>query len=663
MNKCIYIIFILCLPFGTKLMGQDTTRQLDPVPVFAKNDSITRLTNIQASIPHYILNEEKIDALGALDAGDALKVVPGALVKDYGGIGGIKTIAYRGLGAGHTNVQVDGQQIPNLQSGVVNLSNFELFGVEQVDFSTGQTMSDQAVASSFVQANSIAIQSVLNSTPNKRRLGIYSNSNTIRAFEKGLYYQEKLGKNFFIGGQGMMRFGEGTYYFKHPEIKKDTLLKRENTALNDYRIRGVFGYETKLMKILVGGYYRNSEQELPGAAVLFNPSNDQNLWNVDWRTNTEINVRKGKWAGKVHGNYQSNYTRYYDPFYLNLDGFIDARYQQENATTGLVLSRRFRFPNERIFVATDFTNAKLFGNGITNSPKRLQMVNVIGGSTLFNKLKLDGNLTQQIIRDDFLVDDQLEERSFLRFSPFVSLAYRPFSKQRLRLRMFYKNTFRMPTFNDLYYNFIGNIDLKPEDAQLYNIGITYSKAFNNWGVESSIDGYFNTVKNKIVAIPTKDLFNWSMQNIGAAEIKGIDLNMLVYYESNNWKLNISTNHNFNSSVDITNQNSITYLDQIPYTPFYTSSSSTSVDYKSYSLSINVLYTGYRYSLNENIYANYLEPFTAMNIGVAKGFTFEKSKLKASLRVMNLFNVNYQVVRSFPMPGRYWQFKIHYKLNQ
>lgn len=36
----------------------------------------------------------------------------------------------------------------------------------------------------------------------------------------------------------------------------------------------------------------------------------------------------------------------------------------------------------------------------------------------------------------------------------------------------YKNTFRVPTFNDLYYLRIGNTSLRPEKAREYNIGVT-----------------------------------------------------------------------------------------------------------------------------------------------------------------------------------------------
>ena len=83
----------------------------------------------------------------------------------------------------------------------------------------------------------------------------------------------------------------------------------------------------------------------------------------------------------------------------------------------------------------------------------------------------------------------------------------------------------MPTLNDLYYTFIGNVKLNPEYTTQYNVGITYDKSFN--GIlrilEIQADGYYNQVRDKIVAMPTSNFFRWTMVNLGKVKIKGIDI--------------------------------------------------------------------------------------------------------------------------------------------
>lgn len=657
------IIICLSILFCFPVFGQDTSKTLKPVPVFAKADSILRIAVITSSIPHFEINSAKTDELGATDVGDALKFMPGVQMRDYGGIGGIKTISFRSLGAGHTAVLVDGNKVPNLRSGTMNLSTFELFGLEKLSFSSGRTVDERSSASAYVQANTVALNSILFSKPQQIGLGLYSNSTTINAFEKGLYLRSPLGKNFFIGGQGLVRFGSGEYDFIHPEDVNGPVQTRENAALFDYRVRLVGGFDNGTSRLILSANHKNNEQELPGAAVLFNPSNDQKLWNEQTRVGLNHSWRKKKWGMYNHLNYQNTKSRYYDPHYLNLQGFIDAQYRQHTTTGGFLVRREFNYPGQTIFIGSDLITGILEGNNFRSRPSRYSSISVIGGSTLIGRFRLETNLSAQLIRDNFEDGEQTGSRDFFRLSPFVSIGYLPFDKVALRIRAFYKRTFRMPTFNDMYYNFIGNVDLKPEDADLFNLGITYGIKRKKLVVEFTGDAYYNQVDNKIVAIPTKDLFNWSIQNIGKTEIKGIDLGFIAAYALNKLKFDLSTNLSFNESIDITDPDGITYGHQIPYTPYYTSTHGVGLEYLGFKISSNVLISGFRFSLNENIYANYLPGFIDLNIGLSKQFVWKESHVLIDLKMMNILDKNYQVIRSFPMPGRYFQLRLKYNFKK
>ena len=665
-----YILSVIgILFFVSKTFGQDTTHYLKPIPVFAQKDSILRISILTSSIPHFELTRYKLDEIGATDVGEALKFIPGIQMRDYGGIGGVKTITYRSLGAAHTAVQIDGSQIPNVQSGTINLSSFELFGLEKVVFSSGRTVDSRSSATAYLLANTIALESVLASAPKKMRIGIYSNSTTINAFENGFYAQKKIGEKYFAGLQTMLRFGSGTYSFQHPELPESELLKRENTALFNYRFRFVTGYNSDKNKITLAAFYANNTQELPGAAVLFNPSNDQKLWNKDWRINAKHTYQRSKWNLQSHANFQSNYTRYLDPHFLNLQGFIDVDYLQNTYSAGSIWKREFRFPSEKIFIGADVIYSDLASSSILSNPTRLQQNNVLGAATLLKRFKLEANITTQLIYDSYIDNATNTTNTFFKASPFVAIAYLfpsdnyRMKNAKLRLRSFYKNTFRMPTFNDLYYNFIGNTKLKPEDASLFNFGVTYGFKKKAWLVELTTDAYYTKVKNKIIAIPTKDLFNWSMQNIGITAIKGVDIGAILSIQLKKTQLTIATNHSFNESLDITNKTSITYKQQIPYTPYYSNNSSLSIAKAGYKISTNILFNGFRYSLNENIYANYLPAYTDMNIGVSKQFKIKKALLLVDLKAMNIFNKNYQVIRSFPVPGRHYQLRLKYTFDK
>lgn len=653
------------IAFWASLIGiaQDTTRMLNPVPIYSEGDTIAKWVQIRSSIPHFQINQKQVDDWGFVDVGEALKILPGVQIKDYGGIGGVKTITYRSLGGAHTGVLVDGFSLPAMRTGSVNLSDFELFGLDHVSLSSGNPTDAYATAASYAQANTVALQSILLKAPRKVRLGIYSNATTINAYEHGAYFQKKVGKHFFLGGQGMFRHGSGKYSFVHPEQKEGPLLWRDNSVMLDYRLRIAGGFSDENTLWNASAAYSNSNQELPGAAVLFNSSNDQTLQVENMRLQSVLSHKIDKWDLSIHGGYQNEYSRYYDPYYQNLQGFIDVDFTQDNLNAGFMMRRTLRNSNEKLFFGTELIQGALSGNELILSPKRISSVTVVGGKTIFGRVKFEANLTAQIIADRENSVAENPDRNYHRFSPFVSVAYLPIKKEAFRIRSFYRHAFRMPSFNDLYYNFIGNINLNPEDAHLFNIGITYGKAHKRINVEFTADAYYNRVANKIVAIPTKDLFNWSMQNIGETEIKGIDIGGLFIHQFKNWKLDLNLSHSFNESIDITNPESLTFGHQIPYTPYYHSQSSVNASRNGYRFGITALFTGFRYSLNENIYANYLPGFADINLGLSKQLDWGKGNILIDVKAMNILNNNYQVIRSFPMPGRHYQLRIKYRLDK
>jgi len=97
-------------------------QQLSNVDVVEKvRPAVTR----QAA-PLQIMDRANIDRLGLQDLSEAVRRFSGTTVKDYGGIGGLKTVSVRSLGAQHTAVSYDGITISDSQSGQVDISRFFL---------------------------------------------------------------------------------------------------------------------------------------------------------------------------------------------------------------------------------------------------------------------------------------------------------------------------------------------------------------------------------------------------------------------------------------------------------------------------------------------------------------------------------------------------------
>lgn len=79
---------------------------------------------VRSASPLQVFNKDELKNLQALQVSDAVKHFAGVTVKDYGGIGGLKTVSIRSLGAQHTAVSYDGITVSDCQTGQVDIGRF-----------------------------------------------------------------------------------------------------------------------------------------------------------------------------------------------------------------------------------------------------------------------------------------------------------------------------------------------------------------------------------------------------------------------------------------------------------------------------------------------------------------------------------------------------------
>ena len=252
-----------------------------------------------------------------------------------------------------------------------------------------------------------------------------------------------------------------------------------------------------------------------------------------------------------------------------------------------------------------------------------------------------------------------------RLSPSLIFSYRPIEDVDLAIKAFYKNSFRMPTFNDLYYTFIGTKDLKPESTDQIDIGVSYvyrgsGNILENIGF--SIDGYYNSVTNKIIAMPTSNQFRWSMMNLGKVRITGTDITLHSDIGFYGVHLFPRISYTWQLAQDVTDPASQWYKGQIAYIPQHSGTFILQGEYGSWGLNYSFVYTGERYESSANIPENYVQPWYTHDISLTKIFTFkDSSSLKITLEVNNIFNQQYEVVQCYPMPGTNFMIKLNYNL--
>ena len=285
-------------------------------------------------------------------------------------------------------------------------------------------------------------------------------------------------------------------------------------------------------------------------------------------------------------------------------------------------------------------------------PVRYSLLTVLAAKYVSEKMLATASLLSTLVNETTKNGSEADNKK--RLSPFVSIMYKPFENSDFRFRAFYKNIFRLPTFNDLYYARVGNADLRPETTNQFNLGATYSVSSLKWFPLFSItaDVYRNVVNDKIIAMPTKNIFNWTMVNLGKVEVTGIDLTteaaVKLWKKSN---LVIGGTYTYQRALDVTTPGGSTYGHQIPYTPRITGSGKAAIETPVVDISYSVLWSGKRYALFQNYAENRLQGYSEHSISASRNILLGKKSVSVNLELLNLLNENYAIVKWFPMPGR------------
>ena len=232
----------------------------------------------------------------------------------------------------------------------------------------------------------------------------------------------------------------------------------------------------------------------------------------------------------------------------------------------------------------------------------------------------------------------------------------------LYLRAMYKNTFRVPSFNDLYYFRLGSRTLRPEKAQEYGIGITYGHTLfpaMNY-LSATLDAYFNDVTDKIVAFPTT--YAWRMVNFGKVHATGIDLTLATSISlPAGIDLVLSGAYTWQKAIDLTDRKAANYKDQLPYTPEHTGNVSAIAETPWVDVGYSVVAVGKRYFSSENIIENEIPGYSDHTLTISREISLRRCSLTLRGEILNLTDRQYDVIKYYPMPGRSWRLTATLKL--
>lgn len=639
----------------------DTLLRLDEAVVYGNKIN-------KEIIPVQRLSGKELKKLSVHSVADAVRYFSGVQVKDYGGIGGLKTVNIRSMGSHHVGVFYDGVELGNAQNGVVDLGRFSLDNMGDITMYNGQKSAIFQPAKDYASASAI----YMSTRRPKFREAKHHNTNvgvkigSFSTVNPSILWEYKINEDLSASFSSEFLYTSGRYKFSYAKKNGyDTTEIRKNGDVRMLRTEvALFGkisngeWRTKL-------YYYKSERGYPGASVREEPGkfkHQDRQWDDNFFAQGTFRKRLGsRYSLLINAKYAYDYLHYLsDP---NLDittMYVDNRYRQQE--TYISAAHLFSILNFcSISFANDFQRNTLDANLVNFAyPERYSLLNAVATSIDLKQLKVQSSLLHTFVIDK---TQQLGSNAGNKniFTPSVIVSWNPFNSIDMNFRAFYKRVFRMPTLNDLYYTFIGNKDLKPEYTTQYDMGITYAKEFNSrWinRLEFQLDAYYNQVKDKIIAMPTSNQFRWTMINLGYVEIKGMDAAIQGFFKVGDVELSHRLSYTYQKAQDFTNPNSMWYGGQIAYIPWHSGSIIISGSYKTWEWNYSFIYTGERYEAVANIKENYSQPWYTSDLSLSKTFALKDIDLRITAELSNIFNQQYEVVQSYPMPGINFKVKLN-----
>ncbi len=605
-------------------------------------------TFVTSTSPVQSISDRQMQALGIQQVADALKLMNGVSIKDYGGLGGMKCVSVRNLGAQHTGVMYDGVPVSNCQAGQIDIARFHSQQMQEVRLGIGMLQDLKAPASMEGYSGVLSLRSSLLS--DQPAIGIfanYSNWNTLQ-----------LGAN----ASNAHGFGSSLNY-------RHTDGDRHNSRMDDGAVEFNYHHTGSSTQLTSKAYGYYTDRQLPGSVILYN--------NVANET-----MQEGNLLAQVHLEHEllnpSNIYKHSKTSDSQSPLSLFATVKYNHALTFYNDGKALPNDPPKLQHQYNYWQNEYYGSiGVIGCPLQNLHVSLVYDvqqnhlhSNLTTAHSVDRIAQQEVLRAQYLLSwlsvqgsllaTQFEERDkHHNWAPSLSASLLALNHYRLQIRVrgMARKAYRLSSFNEEYYYPFGQHDLRPERADEVNVGTSIVASRAGFWISGTLDYYCNRVKDKIIAFPTT--FAWKMSNLGKATSQGLEASVNVQQSFDRWRCELTANYQLQQTRNLDNPNNWqTYRKSLPYMPRNCGNGSVSLHLPWCTLGYTIECVGQRYSSTMNRQEYRLEPFQCHNLTI--GRQWQQLRLQAS--VLNLTDAHYSIIQFYPMPTRQFQLSIHYNFK-
>jgi len=605
--KNFYLFILILLSFFTAIAQEKTISDI-------ALDSVYLSSNIHEDYYAYSHKAIQTDSLQLEKLSDILKNNTAVFVREYG-YGMLSSISLRGTGANHTQVVWNGIPVNSILNGQTDLNTVHVNNYEQVILKKG---------GSSVEYGSGAIGGILQLENRIRfeplfQLENITNSGSFGRFENfsRLTYADK---KYYASMALQTEQADNDY----PYVGYD--LVNENAAYSGYDYQLSAGYKINSKNRL---YFKSQNDHLDRelARTLYMPeeaklvtSHHRNL--AGWLFQTNALKIQTDWAYLFESyDYYANKTNVENPDRSIANVFVAKNiisWKKNNKTLHWGNSYSYQEGESNNF---EFKNRKIFASYINWSQK------------------------WKTFKYTFKLRKEFEKNYQIPLVGAIETAYT--IKPNISIRANISKNYKLPTFNDLYWQPYGNPDLEPEESYAYESGLDYSKK----NTQISITGFYIKSENLIKWTPDEDQW-WSPKNIAHATYQGIEINAQQKFHlttHSTWGINLNFTYQKTTDLDTGNN--------LPYVPLYMGQTGITYQYKKLKIKYLTRLNGKIYTTSTN--TNYIPAVSIHNVAL---YYQINQKISLGGNINNIFNVYYETFPSRPEPGINYNLYINLKIK-
>lgn len=558
-------------------------------------------------------------------------------IKSYG-VGSLATPSLRGTGASHTAVLWNGFNLQSSMNGTVDLALLPAFLLDNVDIQHGG-------ASALFGSGAVGGAIHLNSSANfgeKLSISAQIGAGSFANFQQGIKLKVSK-KNFVTGVRFFNHAAENDFTFINTAKFGKPIEKQSNSAFKQYGfLQENYLKINEKQQIDLQIWYLNADRQVPPTLTTASSKASQQDESVRITTN---------WR------YQRNKASYF----ARSAFFKEKLIYQEPDIQLFALSKAVTWIGE-IESKIAISKNQLLNIGLNHTYFRAETDGYRIGK-LQNRTSLFLSYKMNNAKDTWntvvSLRKELIDNYFAPFTP--SLGFEGILYKNWTLKGNIAKTYRVPTFNDLYWQAGGNPNLTPESGWSSEISVEYSplpllpKRVRKYRSNIELTLFNSLIDNWIAWLPNQQ-GKWEANNVLKVWSRGLELTANYSIDFQKVKLKSSISYNYvistNEKVGKGDENSL--HQQLIYVPKQTIQANISLIFNSLQLNYHQIFTGERFTTADS--SQKLPFFSVGNLSIQQKI----KSLSFQLQINNIWNKSYQQIAFRPMPMRNFMIVINYE---